>query len=457
MSNRRMLQAGARTMAMAVLAFATARCGFLNGARTETLSREFELHVQKTPAFMQCLEQPGGVCPGSETGRFFSRDSFQGTIAPLDTTMKSPASDARLDPEKDSALIATSAVADLGRDVLNHPVQKQLNALFDIARGVPPRAFGKEVLRHSADEEAVTITFSAEEFEDYERVIEAATLAGSWDALEKEASLFRLSAETARRSAYLKSYFEAYFRQGKFFKATLKTSELRDKLVAKSKEMLPGLSEKEYETLASRLFSSFGADSESQYVFGAIQDDGFVTRGGQAVRFPAVELSVTLGDPRPTITEVDYVAVGADLIRVLLHAVFDAQMRLPAVSNATGAALGGGLEVNDGTVVDEMEFERIEMLAGQIEGVVAAGTGRLLRGASFFSLNNEALASAIETAVGVALRKQAEKAVWCWYACKFNESHRDAGDFAAIGFGDRLSLTIEIKGTRERVHGAVAD
>jgi hypothetical protein len=46
------------------------------------------------------------------------------------------------------------------------------------------------------------------------------------------------------------------------------------------------------------------------------------------------------------VTELDFVVVGSDLIGVLLHAIFDAHDGLPAVSNATGVALGHALSVN---------------------------------------------------------------------------------------------------------------
>jgi hypothetical protein len=347
--------------------------------------------------------------------------------------------------------LATSALAGLARKVLNHDVQKQLNSLFDIARGVSPeRTVGRDLLDYSVSpggETAVEMNIDLAKFQDYERDIETATLLGAWDALDREAELFDVSDDSARRARFISTYFRAYFRNGRFFKATLDAGELRRKLIENAKESLPGLtSDADYEKLADLVFSQMNLNADTSFVFGAIQDTGFVTRGGQAVRFPAVELSATLGESKVSASSVDYVAVGSDLIRVFLHAIFDAKMRLPAVSNATGAGIPGGLVVNDGTLVRESEFERIETLASQVEGVAAAGTGRLLRGVSIFSLNNEALASALETAVGVAIRKQAEKAAWCWYSCGFDAAHSDTGDYAAIGYGSPIRLRISVSG-----------
>jgi hypothetical protein len=70
----------------------------------------------------------------------------------------------------------------------------------------------------------------------------------------------------------------------------------------------------------------------------------------------------------------------------------------------------------------------------------------MIRGASLFSLNNEALATAIETAVGVAIRKQAEKALWCWYNCKINELHPGVDDDSEMSSGGKkilLEITVD--------------
>jgi hypothetical protein len=97
------------------------------------------------------------------------------------------------------------------------------------------------------------------------------------------------------------------------------------------------------------------------------------------------------------------------------------------------------------TNVDAEEFGNIETRSAQVEGVISAGTGRLIRGISFLSLNNEALATAIETAVGLAVRKPIENVMWCWYACKFNELG-DTEDYMANAYGDLVTLEISVSG-----------
>ncbi len=50
------------------------------------------------------------------------------------------------------------------------------------------------------------------------------------------------------------------------------------------------------------------------------------------------------------------------------------------------------------------------------EATVSAATSHLIRGISWFSLNNEAVANSVETLAGVTARKLSEKALWAYYA-----------------------------------------
>lgn len=459
-------------------------CNFvLNGAVERSIpdnvSRTFKLRVSQADVFLACLKAEEGLCENTAIATGLIRD--EGFFATTSPTVRLEPISTETPPQQVDALLISSlaggqalaeakalvATADLAREVLNSPVQQQLNALFSVVGGAEPHPVsnqnGDMVFRSSNRQDGsgsdVAIQVSLEDFDRYQRDIEAATLLGAWDALDKEGEIFALSAGERVKRAYINHYMRAYFRDGKFFKATIKADELKKKLTDQLKVHIPGLEESEYEDLTTRFYSHI--NFKDQYVFGKFEDVGFVTRGGQRYQFPAVEASFTLGGSAATMTEVDYIAVGSDLIRVLLQAVFDSQMRIPAVSTATGVSCPvAALKVNrpesepgaqDGnSSVDEDEFGRIELRAAQVEGVVSTGTGRLIRGASFFSLNNEALATAIETAVGVAMRKQAEKALWCWYNCRFNELHKGVDDFAAMSAGGKeIAIEITVNGSFE--------
>ncbi|UCF66407.1 MAG: hypothetical protein JSV80_11480 [Acidobacteriota bacterium] len=268
-----------------------------------------------------------------------------------------------------------------------------------------------------------------------------------------------LSDEKHRQCVFITRYLRAYFRDGKFYVATLDMTSLKNNLIEKLKQQLsvPDGSV-DYDKLVSEIFSQFNFDeSDDQPIFGKIGTTGFVTRGGKDFRGPVVEATIDPIADRPvTVSKLDYVAVGSDLIREVLHAIFDASDGIPAVSTAIGVGLPESyrLRVNVGqeTHVDEEEFRKVEEWAGTVEGITSAAVGRLVRGAGWASLDNEAVASMIETSVGVAARKAAEKLIWCRYACELEDLYdtemaRKAGvDDISLAGGRQIVLRIAVDG-----------
>ena len=435
----------------------------------EVQTRKFKLSVHRVEGFAACLDTPGGMCPASRldtegaTG-FMTLAGNTSSAAVFSAAVDAPVPDLSVAADVATAQAANQVAADIARNVLKHDVQKQLDGIFNTVRGTTPGRIvsgdDNSLVIFEATQNAgatdASMNLTLESFQQYQEDIETATLLGGWDALAAEASLFSATSTNQnqeRRKAYIKHYFDAYFRDGKFIKATVDGSKLKQKIVERLEERIPGLNNSDYEAMARKLFPQYKFNAgETNYVFGRIDDSGFVTRGGQKIAFPAIEASFALGSSDKEISDIDYVAVGSDLIRVLLHAIYDANMRLPAVEGATGlTAPIDPLVLNDPSVthVDEENFERVQTRASQVEGVVSAGTGRLVRGVSFLSLNNEALATAIETAVGLAVRKQIEKVVWCWYACRLDKPNANGvsiGDYAATSFGQPITLTINVSG-----------
>ncbi len=322
--------------------------------------------------------------------------------------------------------------------------------------------------------DVLEIGFSTGEINEYVELIESATILGGWDSLAVETDAAVRDSQAgdepqpdlerdARLTAFIREYFRAYFRNGRFYKATINTRDLRAEVTNRLREDVPFLEPETANDLVEEIFAGLNFDSNDERVlFGRIGADGFVSRGGEAHQFPAVEAKLSVGNSvDASVSDVDFVAVGSDLVRVLLHAVFDSHQGLPGVSEATGVGIclergsGGdclkpGLVSNnpDQTNVDATEFELVENWAGKVEGTTSAGLGRVVRGASWLSLNNEALASLIETAVGVTLRKAAERFAWCWYACGLNSDAPGAdalGDYAVFGGnGNRLKIRLTI-------------
>ena len=136
---------------------------------------------------------------------------------------------------------------------------------------------------------------------------------------------------------------------------------------------------------------------------------------------------------------------------------------MPAVSNATGAQipLPKGLTVFDPSkdaLVNEMEFGFVNEFSSGVEGAVSTAVGQLVRGAGPLSLNNEALASLIETAVGVTVRKAMEKVTWCLFACDIANIPKEnntpqareaqaVAKHSVLAGADRVKVFIRISGS----------
>ena len=114
----------------------------------EAYTKTFKLKVNRVDDFVSCLETPGGICQETndfEDGSiesFFSDNQYSRTQSALDTTSDKPnfdlldSSTTQLSNSQKNITSAIGLSADLAREVLNHPVQKQLNALFNTVKGV---------------------------------------------------------------------------------------------------------------------------------------------------------------------------------------------------------------------------------------------------------------------------------------------------------------------------------
>jgi hypothetical protein len=435
--------------------------------------KRLKLPTSQAAAFSQCLQKAEGRCEKPDpladklaaTPRLLDTKTSVPKIRLLDETGKRLPAAAVSDVMADGKRIASADLnllrsgapaADKARKVLNNPVQAQLNDIFNAARASrsDPTSDTPSKLGNR------DIAINVQEFNDYLSQVEEATNADGWQALAREAPFSDAAPEDSIRRQYIAAYFNAYFRSGKFYSVTLNGAALEKKIAARLKDAVPGISadgsKDPYEALARKLFTELKFDETNQRFIGKIATDGFVTRGGQDLKFPAVEAELFLGGGKPQTSKIDYVAVGADLIRVLLHAVYDAHDRIPGVTNATGNALPRPLGKYDPEKggVDANEFGEIESRAARMEATVSGGVGRIVRGLGFVALNNEALATAVETAVGVAARKHTEKVLWCWTACGLNASPTGDGQSSPMP-DEEVSIGISITGEPASTLGVV--
>lgn len=436
--------------------------------------KRLKLPNSRVEEFSACLQGAGGVCTkpaspisslmdsltGESTSVVTSRKLSTKTATPRTALVtpdgrRIPRSVAANNSDQDNVVLQAGALAaEKARQVLNSPVQEKLNSIFNAARFVSAAA-AEDRLTNPQDPGVIVI--DVREFDKYMTMVEEATSADGWAALDRESAFSDTDAEDQIRRKYIAAYFKAYFRNGKFYSVKLNGDELRAKVVARLKDSVPGIpkegSTDPYEALAEKLFSELKFDKNGQQFIGKIAAQSFVTRGGQELKFPAVEAELFLASGKAHATTVDYVAVGADLIRVLLHAVYDAHDRIPGINGATGYLVTPALAEYDPlkSRVDADEFEQIETRAAQVEASTSGAVGRVIRGLGLVALNNEALATAIETAVGVAVRKHTEKVLWCWAACELNVSPQKDG--ADVAVPEEVNVDVAITGEPSKVIG----
>jgi hypothetical protein len=260
----------------------------------------------------------------------------------------------------------------------------------------------------------------------------------------------------AKLIQYIKEYMKAYFRNGEFIKATIDLSQLKENIKKKLKDRFGLIDDLALDAMAEKLLQEFlsgGSGGEYKFVFGSIGATAFVTRAGAKYHFPAIEAKLDPRAERPlTVTKIEPIIIGNDLLRVLLEASFDAWYQLPCVSNATARILGQ--QINDPEKATSLEsehlsakdFESVESWANRTESGSSALVGRLVRGGGWIALNNEALAQLLETLVGVFVRKSTEKVAWCAYSCRKTIPHSANKSAQILSGTPDVKLVVRVQG-----------
>jgi len=313
------------------------------------------------------------------------------------------------------------------------------------------------------------------------RLLEESAQTDAWSAFAADAQFWaaglaenskeRRRADRIKKTAhYISRYIRAYFTGTPLVTITVDlsvlTQRLKTKLRARLAQAFPDLDADEFlekleeklaeqlkRTLAkllrkadqARIDEIVGKLVKGQpvkvfgYTLGSGTDQpvGFTTRAGDNFRWPTVEVTIDPNaDKVVSWSDIDAKLIGSQLIRVLIEAIFDAQIGIPGASSATGVsfkdhALAKFEPVDEGRPgVTADEFNELNNWSARAEGLASTGTGQLIRGVGWISLNNEALAGIIETAVGVFVRKLAEWALWEVYEKRGHENTDDPAERA---------------------------
>jgi hypothetical protein len=438
-----------------------------NSSSLANASKRFDI-PQATKDLEECMgfrpnkSAPTSFCPAKAV-----KGTFHAT--PLDssfntTWVNSAPAEKGVEGFGKQATDERTAAALKATDVLNHPVQRSIDGLFNLMNG-----FATNSVKARAGAPGSDITVPIDQLDDYLTKLEDATAAGSWDALAVVADRSTtLPSEKRRMIAYIQAYMSAYFRHGKFFAAKLDATAYKTQLIGKLTSGAGGFSAADAKGLADQLFTDLGL-KDGTITIGSISTDGFTSRGGQALVFPELQVTVSVPGGKVERPQINYTLVGDDIVRVLLNAIYDSWLGVPATSGATGINISGddgsGAKVDVGLVafapnefakaqnrhnaVTPDEFASIDARASQVDAASASAIGRVIRGGGFISLNNEALASMIETVIGVTLRKGTEKVLWCWYACAAQSNVTDGqarADYHALAPLPNSSVVVAVTG-----------
>jgi hypothetical protein len=229
-------------------------------------------------------------------------------------------------------------------------------------------------------------------------------------------------------------YLKAYFKKG--------VAQLDDTEIAKLQTKLAATLKLDTDNPAiDKVFKLF--DLQLKKLPGELLHNapGFIGRDGTQYGFPGV-----VADNKNV--TIDHSQIGADSLRIILEAIRDTYAPLPAIAGSTATNPADPVDYQEIYPVDRLdftddpkstiagdwhldhhdaskilhvkiskdEFQDIEAKARKAESAIAGAVGKAIRGGSWGSLNNEAVATFIETFAGVLARQTTERAGWCLQA-----------------------------------------
>lgn len=403
----------------------------LEGLSADKDAQKFRFLVHQSPAIRACVMGSGGSCtlgtradvadavPKSRVPGAKSAVVSQAVSSLIQPTADQPSN-------SDAVLVAAEA--------FTNPTFGKIEALFQQASGL-----GKPVALEP---------FSKRELTAFGKAIHEATSLDGWGQLRRQVAMASTADQEAATSTVaqltlLRAYLSAYFSHGRFLSLQIPAKEFATQARTQLTKTF-GLSDEAAKKVVARLLQDITkSEPDGQGIYHLatkLQDGGFVTRGGARYAFGGLSITLDpLAEDPVQASNIDFTQVGADVIRVFLEAMADEWGQLPAAGTSTACLAKNNKQLSsyanlacydpDLHEMKQAEFDKVNERANQVEALTSTATGQLIRGISWISLNNEALAKLIETAVGVAARKATEKVTWCYYSC-LAKAREDKADFA---------------------------
>lgn len=230
-------------------------------------------------------------------------------------------------------------------------------------------------------------------------------------------------------SNFLYEYLRAYFRGGRFAFAKLDADGISGKLSEsvvdgfKNEISYDALDEEKkslVDNLIDKVKASIGeeiqsvcktSDQSGCLLTTALGEDALITKGGRSIQFAGVGILIgEEGKASLSLDKPESTDVAAQLIEVVVESFMDSQNRnIPALANSTACA---SHLIDASFCKPEAEFqksfEEIYEKGDAAAGYATSLASMIVRGGYFWSLDNEAIAKAIETGAGSVARKMME-------------------------------------------------
>lgn len=434
----------------------------------QPISTHLNFYISKSKKVLACVKKHGGSCPDDVAVRKTAITAIEQAAEKASKSIPAYRADAIKDLlEKTPITIegikkgmltghhsgsvgeAQKKAAEFAYAAITNETNVGLEELYDMAIGTqnldsvkPSKISKSEAAKYAKSIQDATNFDGWRSFRFYLQGQLADKKSKSNKSLDDRPQIMALEQEI-RGLKVIEAYLTAYFENGDFFSLDIEVTELTiDKIQNLLKtEFNLKFDEQVRELSVKFLTAIIGSQpvGTKYHILTKKKDGGFVTRGGTKYVFPGLSINI---DPLSAnllqVEKIDFTQVGSDVVRVFLEAEFDALGQLPADQTSTACeAIKAGqftdypdfkcyVETETDKTVKATEFTKVNDLASQAESLAATATGLVIRGVSWISINNEALAKLIETAVGVAARKATEKVAWCVYACIPGENREPA-------------------------------
>ncbi len=170
-----------------------------------------------------------------------------------------------------------------------------------------------------------------------------------------------------------------------------------------------------------------------------------MTRAGKSYGFPGLTATVDLtGDKEVSTNKLDPNAVTSDLVRVLFEAVGDYRIRVPGAANTS---LCRASKAMCATAGNADALKRVHNIGNRVEAGTFSTVGIAIRGGWLFSINKEALASSVQTAVAVGAQKTAEGVMW-------SRLNNCPANLQSVGLPDVRPCTVHAAADDDRFNGS---